>query len=60
MENKNKTNFLGVMFECCGVYGRLYKNKAGTHYTGYCPKCMKPVKIKIGEGGTTERFFKVQ
>ena len=60
MENKNKTNFLGVMFECCKVYGRLYKNKENTYYIGRCPKCTKPVKIKIGEGGTKERFFKAQ
>ncbi len=60
MENKNKVNFLGVMFECCNVYGRLYKNKEGTYYTGYCPKCMKSVKIRIGENGTNDRFFKVQ
>lgn len=60
MENKSKVNFLGVMFECCGVYGRLYKNKEGTHYVGRCPKCTKPVRIKIGEGGTNQRFFKAQ
>lgn len=59
MENKNKVNFLGVIFQCCNVYGRLYKNKQGTHYIGNCPKCLKPVKVKIGEGGTTERFFSV-
>ncbi len=57
--NKNNLNFLGVMFECCNVYGRLYKNKQGTHYEGKCPRCLKPVKIRIGEGGTTNRFFKV-
>ncbi|MBQ8476642.1 hypothetical protein IJ531_06235 [bacterium] len=60
MENKNAKSFLGVIFDCCNAYGRLHKNKEGTHYTGRCPKCMKPVKIKIGEGGTTERFFRVQ
>ena len=59
MENKNKNNFLGVIFQCCNVYGRLYKNKEETYYTGKCPKCLKSVKVKIGEGGTKERFFKV-
>lgn len=58
MEDKNETKkFLGVMFKCCNVYGRIYKNKEGTHYCGSCPKCMKPVKVKIGEGGTNQRFF---
>ncbi len=57
MEKNEPRKFLGVMFNCCNVYGRIYKNKAGTHYTGFCPKCMKQIKIKIGEGGTSERFF---
>ncbi len=57
MEEK-KNNFLGVMFECCHVYGRLYKNKQGTFYEGRCPKCLKPIKIKIGQNGTNTRFFK--
>jgi len=58
MENKNNLNFLGIMFECCNVYGRIYKNKEGTHYIGRCPKCMRQIKIKIGENGTNTRFFK--
>ena len=59
MEKKN-LNFLGIMFECCNVYGRIYKNKEGTHYQGKCPRCLRELKIKIGEGGTTNRFFRAQ
>lgn len=55
---KDNVNFLGVMFECCNVYGRIYKNKEGTFYLGRCPRCMKQIKIKIGEGGTNQRFFR--
>ena len=57
-ENKKNLNFLGIMFECCNVYGRIYKNKEGTYYHGRCPRCMKEIKIKIGEGGTNNRFFR--
>jgi len=57
---KKKSNYLGIMFNCCNSYGRIYKNKAGTHYVGHCPKCMRPIKIKIGEGGTNTRFFNAQ
>ena len=50
--------YLGIKFECCGVYARIYQNKEGTAYVGRCPKCLRPIKIKIGEGGTNNRFFR--
>ena len=56
-ESSNKKNFLGIMFNCCGVYGRIYKNKDETAYVGRCPRCMRTIKIDIGEGGTGQRFF---
>ena len=49
--------FLGVKFECCGIYSRIYQNKKGTHYVGNCPKCAKQIRVKIGEGGSSNRFF---
>lgn len=60
MENENKNKFLGILFDCCNVYGRIYKNKEGTFYQGRCPKCMRLLKIKVGDGGTTSRFFRAQ
>lgn len=57
-ETNKSTNFLGIMFECCNVYARIYKNKEGTAYVGRCPKCMRTVKVPIGEGGTNTRFFR--
>lgn len=51
-------NFISIMFECCNVYQRIYKNKAGTAYEGRCPKCMRPVTIKVGPGGSSNRIFR--
>ncbi len=52
-----KRKFLGIYFKCCHVYSRIYRNKAGDKYIGFCPKCAKRVEVKIGSGGTSERFF---
>jgi hypothetical protein len=51
--------FVGVRFACCEVYSRVYINRAMTAYVGYCPRCSKKVELKIGPGGTDERFFTV-
>ena len=51
--------FLGIKFNCCLVYVHIYLNKEGTAYEGRCPKCGKPVKLKVGSGGTDHRFFEV-
>lgn len=49
-----------VHFECCGVYCHIYKNKAGTAYEGRCPKCLRPLSVKVGPGGTENRFFRAK
>ena len=49
--------FVGIRFACCDVYARIYVNRSETAYEGYCPKCSRPVRIRIGPGGTDNRFF---
>ncbi|GHT35688.1 hypothetical protein FACS189427_05550 [Planctomycetales bacterium] len=54
---KDARKYIGIRFNCCGVYTRIYVNKEGTAYEGRCPKCFKPVRLKIGSGGTSARIF---
>jgi len=49
--------WVGIRFECCGAYTRVYRNAEGTAYHGYCPRCGRAVTLRVGEGGTSARFF---
>jgi hypothetical protein len=51
--------FLGIKFNCCGVYQRVYRSADGKWYRGRCPRCMRAVEFKVGEGGSDSRFFVV-
>lgn len=55
MERKRK--YVGVVFQCCRVYARIYVNAGGTAYTGCCPRCGKRLVVRIGPAGTDSRFF---
>jgi hypothetical protein len=49
--------FLGIFFECCRAYGRIYKRPDGAAYEGRCPRCRLKVRVPIAPGGTRKRFF---
>lgn len=50
--------YIGIVYECCQVYQRVYINRTNTAYEGRCPKCLRRAKIRIGFGGTSQRFFR--
>ena len=49
--------FVGIHFACCSVYARIYVNRTQSAYEGNCPRCSRPVRLRIGPGGTDKRFF---
>jgi hypothetical protein len=49
--------FLGINFQCCQTYGRIYRNQTATKYEGQCPKCRAKISVPIGDGGSGARFF---
>lgn len=52
--------FLGVHFKCCNVYTRVYRDMGGGVYRGACPKCGRTVRFRVGEGGSSARFFEAE
>jgi hypothetical protein len=52
--------WIGVQFECCGIYTRIYRNAEGTAYDGCCPKCGRKAHIRVGPGGTSHRMFRAK
>ena len=49
--------WLGIHFDCCGTYTRIYRNAEGTAYEGRCPHCLRKVQLRVGPHGTDARFF---
>ncbi len=53
--------FIGVQFECCGIYSRIYYNEQHNGYFGYCPLCHRRVNVKVDpQKGVDARFFRLK
>ena len=57
LEAGEKRKYIGILYACCGVYQRVYKDECKQLYRGRCPKCGRTAEIKVGPGGTDHRFF---
>ena len=58
---KRDRKFIGVKFECCGVYARIYYNEQQKGYFGYCPLCHRRVRVLVDPAtGVDARFFSVR
>lgn len=52
--------YIGILFECCGVYARVYRQPEQTVYQGRCPKCLRLVRVRVGKDGVTTRLFRAR
>lgn len=52
--------YVCIFFECCNVYARIYRRPEHRVYQGRCPKCLRTVRLRVGPGGTPERFFRAK
>jgi hypothetical protein len=56
-KSTTSASFLSIHFRCCNTYARIYKNAAGTAYSGHCPKCQRRAQIGISADGSKSRMF---
>ena len=59
-KNIEKRKYIGVHFECCQTYTRIYINRDKTAYVGRCPRCQRSLNVRIGDEGVETRFFRAQ
>ena len=52
--------YIGVMFECCNVYTRVYRRPHQLHYSVRCPRCLRVMRVRVGPDGTNTRIFRAR
>jgi hypothetical protein len=39
--------YVGVRFECCRLYSRIYREPEVLEYRGRCPKCYREISVRV-------------
>ncbi len=52
--------WIGILFECCGVYARVYRRPEERKYDGRCPQCGRRVIVRVGPDGVSGRLFRAR
>lgn len=50
--------WIGIRFECCGAYARVYRDADVPWYVGVCPRCRRQVSLRVGPDGINAKFFR--
>jgi hypothetical protein len=50
--------WVGIHFECCDVYTRVYRDLDAPQYRGRCPRCGRPVTLRVDPDGVSARIFR--
>ena len=49
--------WVGVYYECCAAYARVYRRPDDLRYHGRCPECGAAVSIRVGPNGIAARML---
>ncbi|HPF41473.1 MAG TPA: hypothetical protein PK093_22790 [Phycisphaerae bacterium] len=49
--------WVGVYYECCAAYARVYRRPDDLRYQGRCPECGASVSIRVGPNGIAARML---
>lgn len=52
--------WIGIRFECCGVYSRIYRDVAVQAYEGRCPRCGLSISVAVASDGLDARILRAR
>ncbi|MBN2563781.1 MAG: hypothetical protein JXQ75_22920 [Phycisphaerae bacterium] len=50
--------WVGIHFECCDTYARIYRDTDAAKYEGHCPRCGRGITLRVGPDGVDSRIFR--